>query len=122
LPISSSAANAIKKDQLRTRPFFLMNPDFDSLYKDPPPPLPPSLLEELLANEIPALTFAAGHRGVGEIRLERNIDIRQAFAVDKPWPQDRLNGYEWKHSDIYVVAYPYLSGLYDEWAKRIKGE
>jgi hypothetical protein len=125
LPISSSAANAIKKDQLRTRPFFLMNPDFDSLYKDPPPPLPPSLREELLANELPALTFAAGHRGVEVIRGDdsnRDIDIRQAFAVNKPWPQDRLNGFEWKHSDIYVVAYPYLSGLYDEWAKRIKGE
>ncbi len=122
--IPSYVANAIPKEQLRTRPFFLMNSDFGFLYNDPPISVSAPLREELLANEIPALTFAAGHRGVEELSrtLGRNIDIRLTFAVDKPWPQDRLNGYEWKHSDIYVVAYPYLSGLYDEWAKRIKGE
>ena len=125
VPIDSAAANAIKKDQLKTRPFFLKNPDFGFLYNDPPLLVSTPLRDELLANEIPALTFAAGHRGVEKIKVkgsDRVIDIRQTFAVDKPWPQDRLNGYEWKHSDIYIVAYPYLSGLYDEWAKRIKGE
>ncbi|GAB6082576.1 hypothetical protein JCM30471_14900 [Desulfuromonas carbonis] len=79
----------------------------------------------MLANEIPALTNAAGHRGVREIRVDhpdRDIDIRLQYAVGKPWPQDRLNGFEWRHSDTYVVAYPFLSGLYDEWVKKIKGE
>lgn len=80
--------------------------------------------EELLANEIPALTFAAGHRGVEEFEgpgKKRNIDIREEF-LEKPgalWPRGTKQ-YEWKHSDIYVVAYSYLSGLYDEWAAKIQ--
>jgi hypothetical protein len=60
---------------------------------------------------------------VGEIRVDhpdRDIDIRQTFAVGQPWPRG-TDDYEWKHSDIYVVAYPYLSGLYDEWVKKIQG-
>jgi hypothetical protein len=122
--VPSAVANSYSSAQLKTKPFFLKNTDFNFLYTDQPAVVSAPLREELLANEIPALTFAAGHRGVEELSgtLGRNIDIRLTFAVDKPWPQDRLNGYEWKHSDIYVVAYPYLSGLYDEWAKRIKGE
>jgi len=36
-----------------------------------------------------------------------------------PWPRG-TDEYEWRHSDIYVVAYPYLSGLYDEWVKKIE--
>ncbi|ALC17507.1 hypothetical protein DSOUD_2769 [Desulfuromonas soudanensis] len=123
LPISSSAANAIQKDQLKARPFFLMNPDFDYLYKDPPVLVSAPLREELLANEIPALTFAAGHRGVEKIKVkgsDRDIDIRQTFAVGKPWLVDRPRN-EWRHSDIYVIAYTYLSGLYDEWVKKIQG-
>lgn len=124
VPIDSTAANDIRKDQLKTRPFFLKNSDFDFLYNDPPLLVSAPLREELLANELPALTFAAGHRGVGKISNDpgRNTDIRKDFAENKPWPQDRLDGYEWRHSDIYVVAYPYLSGLYDVWVKRIKGE
>jgi hypothetical protein len=62
---------------------------------------------------------------VGEIRDKyevRDVDIRDKFLIkknDAPWPRSKKQ-YEWRHSDIYVVAYPYLSGLYDEWVERIE--
>ncbi|AMV73080.1 hypothetical protein DBW_2770 [Desulfuromonas sp. DDH964] len=121
--IPAALANSYSKEMFRTQPFFSKNTQRDWLYSpDPVANLPTLLKEEMLANEIPALTNAAGHRGVREMTARKNIDIRQTYAVDKPWPQDRVNGFEWRHSDIYVVAYPFLSGLYDEWLKKIKGE
>jgi len=97
----------------------LKNYDNPWLYNDPPVAVSNAVREELLANEIPALTFAAGHRGVkelvGPVGVKININIRQDFAVGKPWPDDRLEGYDWRHSDIYVVAYPYLHRLFDGW-------
>lgn len=126
LPIYSYYANDIPEDQLRSRPFFSKSPDYSFLYTDQPVTVPLLIREELLANELPALSFAAGHRGVQKIKImdsDRDIDIRDKFLVKKPgspWPRG-TDDYEWKHSDIYVVAYPYLSGLYDEWAKKIQG-
>ncbi len=125
--VKPDLANSYTSTQLKKEPFFLKNSDIGFLYSDSEQPLliSTSLREELLANEIPALTFAAGHRGVGRIKTkgdDRDVDIRDKFLVKKlgsPWPRG-IDDYEWKHSDIYVVAYPYLSGLYDEWVKKIK--
>jgi hypothetical protein len=121
--ISPLVANAPKGSALKSRPFFSKNSDHDGLYSDQPVPVPAALQEEFLANELPALTFSAGHRGVKKILTEhenRDIDIRQKFAVGEPWPRDRPR-HEWRHSDVYGVAYPYLSRLYDEWVKTIQG-
>jgi hypothetical protein len=115
-------ANDIPGSQLKTQPFFAKNPDNGFLYTGQPP-VSSSLREELLANEIPALTFAAGHRGVEVIREDNkvfDIDIRQEYAVGKPWPANRPR-FEWRHSDIYNVAYPYLSGLYIDLSNKVKG-
>jgi hypothetical protein len=127
VPIDAIFANDIPDDQLKSRPFFDES-EHAEIYSDNPVTISPALREELLANEFPALTFAAGHRGVREIREnneDRDVDIRQKFlrpnsADSAPWPEDRPR-FEWRHSDIYVVAYPYLSGLYDEWVREIKG-
>jgi hypothetical protein len=108
---------------LKSKPFFKKNPNHDWLYTEQPVAVSDALREELLANEIPALTFAAGHKGIQVIRdvdSKKEMDIRQKFAVNKPWPRDS-DEYEWRHSDIYNVAYPYLTGLYDEWVKKIQG-
>jgi hypothetical protein len=121
--VQPNLADTYPPEQMKTKPFFSKNPEYGFLYTDQPAPVSATLREELLANELPALTFAAGHRGVKEIRDEhenRDIDIRQTFAVNKPWPVDRPR-YEWRHSDIYVIAYPYLSGLYDELVKKTQG-
>lgn len=119
--VQPAVANSYPDTQLITKPFFQKNSDNDFLYNDPPVPVSAPLREELLANEIPVLTFAAGHRGVGLFNAkDKGVDIRQKYAVDKPWIADRPR-FEWRHSDIYVVAYPFLSGLYDEWKSKIQG-
>jgi len=121
--IPPSSADAVK---LKSKPFFSKDPGHAGLYTDQPvTTLLDADREELLANEIPALTTAVGHRGVEKIKMEdkdRDIDIRIKYAVGKPWPADRLDGYEWRHADVYNIAYPYLSGLYNEWSKKVKGE
>lgn len=70
---------------------------------------------------LPALTFAAGHRGISLFELEQKFDMRTKFAVGKPWPVDRVN-YEWRHNDLYLVAYPYINLMYDKWNELIKGK
>ena len=78
---------------------------------------------ELLANEFPALTYAAGHRGVSGTfqNLDRNINIRDAYIDDGKWPSERRPR-EWRHNDIYFVGYPYLFQMYDAWNDLIEGE
>jgi len=77
---------------------------------------------ELLANEVPALTFATGHKGVKVVDIDKNIDIRERFLkIPKAqWPEQRTL-YEWRHSDLYLVGYPYVFRLYDYWSDLIQG-
>jgi hypothetical protein len=130
--IVPAAANDLEPSVLRTAPLFSKNADHDpwGLYSDQPfsafdNTLSKELLrEELLSNEIPAVTFAAGHRGVKEIRdtvFGKDVDIREEYLVKTraPWPRGTIQ-YEWRHSDIYNVAYSYLFRLYDEWKDKIK--
>lgn len=129
--VRPNIANNYPPERLKSKPFFSKNTDYTDLYNKPIFTVSDNdraefnaMREELLANEIPALTFAAGHRGVEEfkeIALDRDTDIRANYAVGNPWPRD-TDEYDWRHSDVYVVAYPYLSKLYDEWVKKIQGD
>lgn len=117
-------ANILNSELLKIQPFFSKNPDYQELYSYDPVSVSDPIREELLANELPALTFAAGHKGIEAISDDfpkNETDIRQKFLLDNkdPWPRGTKQ-YEWRHSDIYVVAYPYLSGLYDEWVTKIE--
>lgn len=77
-----------------------------------------AMRERMLANEIPALTFAVGHRGVDGSRIN-NTDIRNKYLIEKnaPWPRGE-DDYEWRHSDFVNVAYPYLFRLYDDFVQK----
>jgi hypothetical protein len=81
--------------------------------------------EELLANEIPALTFAAGHGGVKVFDsggLQRNVNIQKKYLLDPPnapWVRDPQY-YIWKHNDLYYVGYPYVRQMFDDWVTIIK--
>ena len=62
---------------------FAKNPDNSILFTDAPLAQsaladPEGTMIELLANEFPALTYAAGHREVKSFNQQHNIDIRQA--------------------------------------------
>jgi len=77
---------------------------------------------ELLANEVPALTFATGHKGVKVVDIDKNIDIRERFLkIPKAQWVRKIPQYERRHNDLYLVAYPYLFGLYDSWSELIRG-
>lgn len=116
-------ANALAEDVLMTLPLFKKNPDNAFLYSDQL--VTRSMLsiakqEELLANEIPALTFAAGHRGVSVFDtggLKRNVNVQKRYLLDQPnapWVRDP-QFYIWKHNDLYYVGYPYVRQMFDDW-------
>jgi len=74
---------------------------------------------ELLASEIPALTFAAGHRGVEKFDNDNNIDIRSKYLQKEPgatWPRDK---FEWRHNDIYNMALPYTYRLFSDFVSKM---
>lgn len=112
----------VDTEVLKTKPLFdKSNPANSALFASGQvSTLPTDMRERLLANEIPALTFAVGHRGVGGFNT-RNIDIRDKYLVKNkvnnvsaPWPRGTGDRYEWRHSDFINVAYPYLYKLFDE--------
>jgi hypothetical protein len=119
--IKPEQANLIDPQQLKAKPLFKKNTQVLSVFSDLT--VDTSILttankEMLLANDIPVLTYAAGHRG---LPTKNNIDIRERYLQEvpnAPWP--RAN-YEWRHSDFVNVGYPYLHGLFDYWVRIATG-
>lgn len=107
----------IDSNILKTKPLFdKSNPENSVLFTTNPvgsSVLKTAMRERMLANEIPALTFAVGHRGVNGFK--NNTDIRAKYLIENnaPWPRGD-DDYEWRHSDFVNVAYPYLYQLYDD--------
>ncbi len=105
---------------LQTKPLFdRSNPDNSSLFATTfdNSKVTTALKERLLANEIPVLTFAVGHRGTSKFDRDRNINIRAKYIpVGTPWPRGAKDR-DWRHSDAFDVAYPYVFELYDDWVK-----
>jgi len=122
--IKPHQANLLDSSVLMTKPLFKKNSDNAQLYTEQPvdgSTLTTAMKERILADEVPAVTFAAGHRGVSA--FAKNIDIRAKYLTDNPntpWPRGTVK-YEWRHSDLYNVAYPYVYLLYDDWITLIKG-
>jgi Transglutaminase-like superfamily len=117
------AGNDPGRDILKSKPFFNKNAENVSLFTNMPVDatvLTTPMRESLLANEIPVLTFAVGHKGVEKFERGTNIDVREKYVRGPiaPWPRDN---YEWRHSDIFNVGYPYLYKMYDEWVNKAKG-
>lgn len=78
--------------------------------------------DTLLARMIPALSLVTGQDSVEKLTAdageERNFDMNTpTFRGDTPvppWPQNRLPNRDWRHSDLRVVAYPYVHKLYEK--------
>jgi hypothetical protein len=124
--IAPGEANTLDRNLLKARPLFSKNPDNASLFTNMPVDasvLTTPMKERLLANEIPALTFAVGHWGVDTYKPGTNFDIRQKYVRGPlaPWPRKPTDRYEWRHSDIFNVAYPYLYRMYDDWVVLLSG-
>lgn len=78
--------------------------------------------DTLLARMIPALSLVTGQDAVEAFTpansLSRSFDINEpAFRGDADvplWPQNRLPNRDWRHSDLRVIAYPYVNKLYEK--------
>jgi hypothetical protein len=125
--MSPQQANNLDRDLLKTKPFFSKNPKYEGkgVYSDTPNvSLKKHEQEELLANEMPALTFGAGHGGMkGQKFKDKAFELRERYLIreNAEWLEKREK-YEWRHNDVAFVAYPYLYRLYLDWAKLINGE
>lgn len=123
-PPQANALFAIR-NILKTKPLFDMNPAHSTipLFSESVVRFSEAKKVELLANEVPALTFAAGHRGSVNFPDKNNINIRQKYLKEvsgSQWPRGD-DDYEWRHSDLYNVAYPYVYRFYNDWVTLIKG-
>ena len=91
---------------------------------------------QLLASGIPVRSFAAGANKLDTLERfgesGRNFDMqdmRDVDATEKPfWPEEReflLDGgfgFDWFHTDIRDVAYPYVYEVFDEFVNIIEGK
>jgi hypothetical protein len=67
---------------------------------------------QLLAEMFPARTLPAGANTVDPLE-NRNFDMPVLFS--NSWPNERGEITDWLHSDLKVVAYPYMFRLFDKW-------
>jgi hypothetical protein len=101
-----------------TKPLFKKDPDNLTLFSNNTVSLTDAKIEELLANEIPALTYAAGHQGVK--KFKNNFELLQEFVFGQGGVWPRIDK-DWRHSDFVRVGYPYLFRLFDDWKQKTDG-
>lgn len=65
---------------------------------------------KLLAEGIPAVSYATGANPVPGFGANRNFDMSELYRTDDQWPSERDD--EWLHGDIHQVAAVYLHSLY----------
>jgi hypothetical protein len=92
---------------------------------------------QLLASGVPVRSFAAGANSIKElerniVKYNRNYDMqgmREFDEVGQPfWPEERgflLDGgfdFDWFHTDIRDVAFPYVYEVFDKFVNIIEGK
>jgi len=68
---------------------------------------------KLLAEAIPARSFAVGANFLNDFGVGRNFDMQ---GMQNGWPAERLSGQHadsWLHGDIRAVAYLYVHEVFD---------
>lgn len=103
---TSVEANLLTDQQLRTEPAFRDDPEFmlQSVLGD-------QQIAELLAKAIPATTRTAGKESIGAFFGEEQMNMMLLKTGDY-WPSERSDG-QWRHNDLFEVAYPYVHNLFD---------
>jgi hypothetical protein len=84
-------------------------------------PVASDMRAQLLAEAIPARTFAAGANALVRKDLSliplANFDMNGVFQK-RGWPEERLQSSReqsrWKHSDLHDMAYPYTGMAFDK--------
>lgn len=78
----------------------------------------PTTQYKLLAEAIPALSFAVATNPVGIFGVNNNFDVNAEFQ--NGWPQERLSsvsGNDWLHSDLKNIPYVYLFEYYKKFVE-----
>lgn len=110
-PLSPSAAEALTEDQLRLHSFFLPIQPTD-IY-DPSFGAAVAIAKKrfILAQAIPALSFATGANDIPQFGPANNINMN-SYRDEFHWPDGRL---DWRHSDFREVALTFTQGVYMRW-------
>jgi len=67
---------------------------------------------QLLAEMFPSRTLPAGANNLSKFE-DRNFDMPALYT--NGWPRERGAITDWMHSDVRVVAYPYIYKLFEKW-------
>jgi hypothetical protein len=117
----------LSDELLRQIPFFDKSSPTPWLY-DPNNPTAGSQFAatyrgKLLADMIPAISFATGRNSLNALGSTRNFDMNKLYETG--WPSERVNDsqkqYRWLHGDYRYVAYCYVYTLFDKISKDLGG-
>jgi hypothetical protein len=112
-PLLPTAANALTDDNIRTNSFFAWF-DEDTLYGTNGSAVAqqPAVSRRLLADGIPALSFAMGRNDLSGFGVgSKDLSTFRRGNNPTGWP--RANN-DWQHSDIKNIAYPFNYKAFDE--------
>jgi hypothetical protein len=114
-------ATGIIDADLEAKPFFL--PFLDArLTTSEGGPVASEMSDQLLAEAIPARTFAAGANRFDEklFGKGRQFNMNEDFQK-RGWPAERLQSareqFRWKHSDLHDVACPYVGMVFEKFVE-----
>ncbi len=136
-PLPPELASGLTPEELRVQPFFApfvpktaRFPEYDGVALLAPlgdsaasaQAARPETQYKLLAEAIPALSFATGANPVGVLNRPgetRNFDIQTLRNDETPtaWPANRGDDLRWLHTDMKAVPYSYIYKLFDQIVK-----
>ena len=109
-------ANQISNDQLKSFPFFKSDEPTELFAQSGSAYAADNARRNtLLAEMVPALSFAAGSNSLSIAGSTRNFDMNLLFK--NGWPTSRGDNTSWHHSDTREVAYTYIHALFDKWVE-----
>ncbi len=114
---NNAETQSISNEQLRNQPFF--EPfRFDDFHKTETQEAAAKNYDEvsrLLAESIPAISYAVGSTPVEEFPEGHNFDMNTEFK--NGWPATRNDDTGWHHSDIREMSYLYIYKLFDKFCE-----
>ncbi|MBU0678479.1 MAG: alpha/beta fold hydrolase, partial [Verrucomicrobia bacterium] len=118
--LTATQANALADATLMTNSFFKHFDDED-LYGTNGSTIAqqPAMYGQLLADGIPAISYAAGRNSISSAAGSGNADMN---SMENGWPTVRTSnpdyGSRWLHSDIKNIAYPYVQEVFNDIASK----
>ena len=109
---TSAETAAISSDALKAVPFFGPFADSSICATNGVVTITPALRAQLLADAIPAESFAAGANAISG--MSGNYNYQGADNTPNGWPRKNGDVAVWEHSDIKNVAYYYVHVLFEK--------